>query len=94
MTYTQKFLWAGIAVASLTVPLPLPDLLAQTGAPASPPQSRPAFEVATIKLAAPDAVRNRVLQLQGRVEIETRRERTLEGLVAYRAEAPPPDAEG
>jgi hypothetical protein len=42
------------------------------------------LEVTHLNLEAQD-LRNRVLQLQGRLETETRRERTLEGMVVYRS---------
>lgn len=62
MRYTRKLLWVGIASAAPIVLLPVPDLPAQTTA--SVPSSRPAFEVATIKLAAPDAVpKNQAVQV-------------------------------
>jgi uncharacterized protein (TIGR03435 family) len=52
MTYARKLLWVGIASAAWTVLLPVVHLLAQTSDSTA---SRPAFEVATIKLAAPNA---------------------------------------
>lgn len=49
MTYTKKLQWAASAIFFLAIPLSFPRLAAQiTG--------KPTFEVATIKLAAPNAV--------------------------------------
>ena len=53
MTHAKKLLWVGIASAAPTALLSV-HLLAQTSDPTT--ASRPAFEVATIKLAAPNAV--------------------------------------
>jgi len=47
-----------------------------------------AQEITRLNLETQD-LRNRVLQLQGRLELETRRERTLESMVLYRDEAEP-----
>src|SRR4051812_37939017 len=59
MTHAKKLLWIGIAITAPSVLLP--RLLAQAAAPAP---SRPAFEVATIKLAAPSAVpKNQALRV-------------------------------
>ena len=52
MTCAKKLLWVGIASATWTVLLPVVHLLAQTSDSTA---SRPAFEVATIKLAAANA---------------------------------------
>jgi len=54
MTHTKKLLGLGIATATTIVLLPVRDVLAQTTPPVPP--VKPAFEVATIKLAAPNAV--------------------------------------
>src|SRR6516162_6499344 len=54
MTHTKKFLGLGIATATTIVLLTVPDVLAQSTPPVAP--SQPAFEVATIKLADPNAV--------------------------------------
>ncbi len=60
MTYAKKLLCGGITIAVLTVLPSVSPLLAQTAAPAS----RPAFEVATIKLAAPNAApKNQALRV-------------------------------
>src|SRR5215467_9020265 len=53
MTNTKKLLGLGLAIAAIIVLLPVRDALAQ---PSPVPPSKPAFEVATIKLAAPNAV--------------------------------------
>ena len=53
MTNTKKLLGLGLAIAATIVLLPVRDALAQ---PSPVPPSKPAFEVATIKLAAPNAV--------------------------------------
>ena len=53
---TTRRLAAAIATVALVA------ASATAGAQQRPAESRPAFEVATIKLAAPDAARNRVLQ--------------------------------
>ena len=52
-----------------------------------------AVEVTKLNLEVQD-LKNRNLQLQGRVEFLVRREKTLEGMVVYRDEAPPAADEG
>jgi hypothetical protein len=52
-----------------------------------------AVELTKLNLEAQD-LRNRVLQLQGRLEMQVRREKTLEEMVVYRDEEPTPPAEG
>ena len=57
MTYTAKLPWAASAISFLAIPLSFPRLAAQTTA-------KPTFEVATIKLAAPNAVpKNQAVQV-------------------------------
>jgi hypothetical protein len=46
-----------------------------------------AVEITKLNLEAQD-LRNRVLQLQGRLELQVRREKTLEDMVVYRDEEP------
>src|SRR5271169_1807488 len=48
-----------------------------------------AVELTKLNLEAQD-LRNRVLQLQGRFELQVRREKTLEGMVVYRDDATKP----
>jgi hypothetical protein len=53
-----------------------------------------AVEITKLNLEAQD-LRNRVLQLQGRLEFQARREKTLEDMVVYRDDAGPrPDKDG
>ena len=52
-----------------------------------------AVEVTRLNLEAQD-LRNRVLQLQGRVEFQGRREKTLEEMVVYRDDATPKGGSG
>jgi hypothetical protein len=54
MTPIKKLLGLGTVTAATIVLLPVRDVPAQTTPPVPP--SKPAFEVATIKLAAPNAV--------------------------------------
>jgi uncharacterized protein (TIGR03435 family) len=59
--YAKKFCSLGIAIAFLTIPVPLALVLAQT---ITSTPSRPAFEVATIKLAPPNAIpKNQVVRV-------------------------------
>jgi hypothetical protein len=52
-----------------------------------------AVEVTKLNLEAQD-LRNRVLQLQGRLELQVRREKTLEDMVVYREDADSAPAKG
>lgn len=52
-----------------------------------------AVEVTKLNLEVQD-LKNRVLQLQGRLELQARREKTLEEMVVYRADAAPGKADG
>ena len=54
MTRTRKLLALGIAIGPAIALLPIPGVLGQTTPPVT--SSRPTFEVATIKLADPNAV--------------------------------------